>query len=190
MQTTTIVSLGLLLLMTGCIPSVHPLYTEQDLIFDPLLVGVWDGEDGKETWTFTRSGENAYTLRFVDGKGKAGEFSVHLLKVGDRRFLDLCPADPDLPQNDFYKFHLLPVHSFLRIRQQGDALQMTFLQPNWIRTHLQEHPDALKHEKVGDGILLTAQPGELQAFLLKHDQTPDAWDECSPLTRRVENPGQ
>ena len=126
--------------MTGCIPSVHPLYTEQDLIFDRLLVGVWDGEDGKETWTFTRSGENAYTLRFVDGKGKAGQFSVHLLKVGDRRFLDLCPADPDLPQNDFYKFHLLPVHSFFANPAAGRRSPNDFLQPNWIRTHSRNTP--------------------------------------------------
>ncbi len=187
-KAATIISLGLLFLMTGCIPSVHPLYTDQDLIFDPLLVGVWANKDGKETWTFTKKAENAYTLLYVDEKGKKGEFAVYLLKVGDRRFLDLYPTDPDLQQNDFYRCHLMPVHTFMRLQQQGDGIQMAVLKTDWIKKYLQEHPNALKHEKMDDGILLTAQPKDMQAFLLKHDKTADTWDECSPMTRRVEKP--
>lgn len=63
-KATTLIFLGLLFLMTGCnfIPSVHPLYTDQDLIFDPLLVGVWADKDGNLTWTFTKKAEDAYTL--------------------------------------------------------------------------------------------------------------------------------
>lgn len=149
---------------------------------------MWADKDGKETWTFARKAENAYTLLYVDEKGKKGEFAAHLLKVGDRRFPDLYPADPDLQQNDLYKGHLLPVHTFMRMRQQGDGLQMAYLKPDWIKKYLQEHPDAIKHEKLDDGILLTAQPKDMQIFLLKHDKTADAWDECSPMTRRVEKP--
>ncbi|MEI8078576.1 MAG: hypothetical protein WCH61_02970 [bacterium] len=65
---------------------------------------------------------------------------------------------------------------------------MAFLKPNWIKPYLQEHPDAIKHETGDEGILLTAQPRELQAFLIKHDKTPEAWGECRPITRRVEKP--
>ena len=144
-----IVLLGFLLLVAGCIPSVHPLYTDQDLIFDPALVGEWADEEGKETWTFTKSSENAYKLLYLDEKGKKGEFAVHLLKVGDRRFLDLYPAAPDLQENDFYKGHLMPVHTFMRVRQQENLLQMAFMKPDWIKKFLQEHPDAVKHEQIG-----------------------------------------
>ena len=187
-KATTIISLGLLFLMTGCVPSLHPLYTESDLIYDPALVGEWVGNDGKVTWTFAKSGEKAYTLLYVDEKGKKGEFAVHLLKIGDRQFLDLYPADPDLQQNDFYKAYLLRVHTFLIIQQQADTLQMSFMNFDWIKKYLQEHPDAIKHEKVDEGVLLTAQPKELQAFLAKHDKAPEMWAESSPLIRRLESP--
>ena len=187
-KATTIISLGLLFLMMGCIPSLHPLYTEQDLIYDPALVGEWVGNDGKVTWTFAKSGEKAYTLLYVDEKGKKGEFAVHLLKIGDRRFLDLYPTDPDLQQNDFYKAYLLRVHTFISVQQQADTLRMSFMNFDWIKKYLQEHPDAIKHEKVDEGVLLTAQPRELQAFLAKHDKAPDVWSEGSPLIRRVESP--
>lgn len=185
---TAMTAFGLLFLLTGCIPSLHSLYTEQDLIFDASLVGEWADRDGKETWTFTKIGEKAYTLLYVDEKGKKGEFDVRLLRVGDRRFLDLYPAEPDLQQNDFYKSYLLRVHTFMRVEQQDDVLQMAYIKPDWIKTCLEEHPDAIKHEKVYGGVLLTAQPKELQAFLTKHDKTADAWDQCSPLIRRAGEP--
>lgn len=183
-----IMLLGLLFLMAGCIPSVHPLYTDQDLIFDPSLVGDWADKDGKETWTFTKSGENAYKLLYLDAKGKKGEFDVHLLKVGDRRFLDLYPAEPDLQQNDFYKCHLMPVHTFMRVRQQENILRMASMKPDWVKKFLQEHPDAVKYEKVDDWVLLTAQPKELQVFLITHEKTPDAWGESLPMSRRAGKP--
>ena len=36
-----IAMLGLALGLTGCVPSLQPLYTEKDTVFDPALVGVW-----------------------------------------------------------------------------------------------------------------------------------------------------
>jgi len=72
------------------------------------------------------------------------------------------------------------------MQQQDDVLQIAILKPDWIEKHLQEHPDAIKHEKLDHGILLTAKPKDMQAFLLKHDKTADAWDESGPMTRRLE----
>ena len=67
------------------------------------------------------------------------------------------------------------------------------MNPDWIKRFLQKNPDAIKHEKVdfniamSDNILLTAQPKELQAFLIKHEKTQDAWGGCSNLMRRMKN---
>ena len=35
------VALGLVVLLAGCFPSLHPLYTEEDLVYDSALVGTW-----------------------------------------------------------------------------------------------------------------------------------------------------
>ena len=45
--------------ITGCIPtSINPLYTGQDLVFDPALIGVWsETGDSKETWAFEKAGD-------------------------------------------------------------------------------------------------------------------------------------
>lgn len=177
---------GLLFVLAGCIQSLYPLYTEADLIFDPALVGAWAEKDGKETWTFTKSGEKEYKLECLDEKGKKSEFVAHLLKVKDRRFLNLYPADPDLTQSDFYKMHLRAVHTFLQVRQIEPTLQMAMLDPNWLEKLLKKNPDAVRHEMDENTVLLTAKPKQLQAFLIKYAKSAKAWGEFSQMTRYAE----
>src|SRR5205809_2041484 len=71
----------------GCIPtSINPLYTGQDLVFDPALIGVWTGEgDSKETWTFEKAGVTEYKFVYTEEDGKTGRFEAHLLKLGSMR---------------------------------------------------------------------------------------------------------
>lgn len=124
--------IGLLLLLGGCVPSLHPLYTEKDLTFDPALLGQWTEDDGKGTWAFTKAGEKEYRLVFTDNQGKGGGFQAHLLKIEGRLFLDIFPTDLDLKENDFFRLHLLPAHTFMLVKQVQPSLQMAFsIQIGW-----------------------------------------------------------
>lgn len=178
----TVCSGFLFFVLLGCVPSIHSLFTEKDLIFESALVGEWASQNAKETWTLTKSGEKEYKLVYADEKGGKGEFVVHLLKVEGRLFLDLFPVEPDLKENAFYRIHLLPMHTFMRVRQITPTLQVQVLSPDWIKKYLQENPGAIRYEKVDDNIVLTAQPKELQAFLVKHEKTADAWIESGNMT--------
>jgi hypothetical protein len=60
------VALGLVAFMAGCVPSLHPLFTEEDLVYDPALVGTWAEKEGEDIWTFRKSGENAYDLIYTE----------------------------------------------------------------------------------------------------------------------------
>src|SRR6266496_5434580 len=93
--------------ITGCIPtSINPLYTEQDLAFDPALVGVWHSEgDSKETWTFEKAGVTEYKSVYTEEDGKTGRFEAHLLNLGNTRFLDFFPDESgieDMNRSGFY----------------------------------------------------------------------------------------
>jgi len=35
---------GVSLLFSGCIPSVHPFYTNKDIVFDSRLLGEWQAK--------------------------------------------------------------------------------------------------------------------------------------------------
>ena len=91
----------------------------------------------------------------------------------------------DLNENDFYKMHLLPVHTFMRVEQIQPTLRMAPLDPDWVGEFLEDHPDAIRHEKLDDRIILTAEPKELQSFLIEHEQTKDAFSELSNMIRKV-----
>jgi hypothetical protein len=172
----------LALALGGCVPSLHPLYTDKDLIFDPALLGQWSPADGQGSWTFRKTGEKEYQLDAIDKDGKRGRFQVHMVKLDGRVFLDLFPMERTQKEDDFYELHFVPTHTFFRVKQIEPKLQMAYLDPEWIGKYLPEHPDAIRHEKVHGGAVLTAQPKELQAFVLKHQK--DGFHDMDPLTRK------
>jgi hypothetical protein len=184
-----VIGLAGLLVLLGCIPSLHPLYTEKDITFNQDLVGTWEVKDSKDTLTFTKKGEKAYKLVTEDSYGKKGKFTAYLVKVGDLLFLDFYPIKSDAIKNDTYESNLVQAHTFMKVNQIEPELKMAMMQPDWIKQYLKDNPEALKHEKVEDRIILTAQPGELQAFLMKHVKTTDAWLEFDP-TKKVQEQEQ
>jgi len=40
--------------LSGCLPSLYPLYTEDDLIFSPELLGIWQEPDDDMLWYLKR----------------------------------------------------------------------------------------------------------------------------------------
>jgi hypothetical protein len=179
-----LVTLCFLLLAAGCVSSLNALYTEQDIIFDPDLIGVWTDRDSKETFELTKSGEKQYRLVYTDEEGKSGEFVAHLLKIADKKFMDLTPVKPALSQNDFYREHFVVVHSFAQITETGSTVQISFLEPDWLKTMLVKNPTAIRHEKLGDEIFITASPKELQKFLLAHINTQGAFSKPLSVKRK------
>jgi hypothetical protein len=172
------------LVLASCVPSLHPIYTKKDLIFNPALVGVWSEEDKPSTWAFTQSDKESYRLVYTDEKGNPGEFIVHLAKFDDVMFLDLYPEKPKLEKNDYYRFHLLPVHTYLYVKAIEPDLKMAAMNPDWLKSYLADHPDAIKYEVVKDEIVLTAKPKQLQAFVVKHLKTDGAFSEIVTMKRR------
>ncbi len=176
--------LGFLLVLTSCVPSLNPLYTDGDLIFDEALLGVWTDPDATESWAFSYSSEKEYKLVFTDESGKKGEFKAQLLKIEGKTFLDLKPVKPVLPQNDFYKSNFLATHTFVQITQSAQNPQISYLEPEWLKAFLDKNPAAIRHEKISGEILLTAPTKDLQKFLLAHLNTPGAFSKPVSVKRK------
>ena len=182
------------LALSGCVLSLHPLYTDETAVFDPALVGTWRGDDGEDTWYFRREGDTLYSLVYTTD-GKPGEFDARLVKLGEFHFLDLFPEAPNVDANNFYKFHLLPAHSFLKVSIDGDVLRMSLMDEGnrWLKHAIRNGDVDIKHEQPYDGddiILLTAPTNELQAFVLKLAENKDAFGEPGVLRRVVEDDEQ
>ncbi len=167
MKTATFFLYALIILFAGCVPSLHPLYTDKDLIFEPALLGTWtDGQD--QTWIFDETKDpNAYDLTILH-KNEPGPFIARLLKLGDILFLDLFPGDPNLETNAIYNIHLLGAHTFWRIDQIEPTLHIRAMDIDTMTKMLEKDPNLLKHEVTDDRLVLTASTEQLQQFMKAH----------------------
>ena len=179
------VALVTILLLVGCIPSIHPIYTEEDLIFVPELLGTWSEDDCEETWAFSAHDPKVYELVHTDEDGKQGRFVAHLVKLDDTLFLDLFPAEPVLETSDFYKVHLILAHTFILVEQIEPRLKMSTMSLKWLEEYLEQNPKALQHEQVEEGLVLTASTQDLQSFLIEHLGTEGAFDDPTDMRRRT-----
>jgi len=167
-------------MLGGCVlPSLHPLYTDEDLIFQEKLIGKWLEVEDNKIWEFKAAGGESYKLRVFDGK--EGRFEAHLVKLEDMLFLDLFPDDPHLEQCDFYKDHLLPVHTFMKVDQIDPNLQLRTMNPE--PEPLKEDPNLLKCEHVGDCLVLTAPTEELQQFVIEYANAEGVFGDKMTFTR-------
>lgn len=183
---TFVISVFVLILvlgMTGCfVLSVHPLYFDNDLVFESGLVGTWGEKehekDLSELWIFKKSGDKSYRLIIRDEEEGEGMFEAHLLKLGDHMFLDLYPEEPETG-SEFYNMHVIPAHSFIRVSLEGHVLRLGFFDLDWLKKNIEEGKVSIKHERRDDTIVLTASTKELQEFVLKHIEEAFIFEEES-----------
>ncbi|MHC4325815.1 MAG: hypothetical protein ACYSUX_16215 [Planctomycetota bacterium] len=181
MNTKKLLFYMLAVLLGGCVPiiSLHPLYTEKDVVVEKKLYGTWvdDANNSNTTWEFKKIDEpkNAYKLIFTDEEGLKGSFVAHLVKLNNNLFLDIFPSelpwepeDPnkiDFPYNTLF---LIPAHTFMKIDSIEPRLKLRLTLESKMEELLKENPGAVEHTSVGDRLVLTGSTKELQAFVLKY----------------------
>ncbi len=171
---------------TGCIPSLNPIYDEECLVFEPAILGAWQEADSTGQWLFKKSEGDSYVVTYTDKDGLPGRFEGHLANLNGTMFLDLFPEEPQINANDFYKWHLFPVHTFYLVERIEPTLSLRSIDPNWLDEFLRAERNAIKHERVEGMVVLTADTDELQKFYLAHLQTEGAFAKPLAMTR-VEN---
>lgn len=171
--------IGLVLFFQACIPSLHPLYTEDTIVFEESILGYWsDGPN--QQWHFQKGTNNNYQLIFTDNK-KETEYNVHLVKLGDTHFLDFYLAE-NLPED--YITPLIPSHTFAKVIWEEDKLEIYFFDYEWLEKLFKQRKIRLKHEVLEDGtIVLTTPTEELQKFVQKYAHEEEAFVEPNELLR-------
>ena len=176
-----LVFLLVVLYFMGCIRSLHPLYTEEDLVFSTDLIGTWIDKENN-IWTFIAAGENSYSLIFSE-EGEPAQFESHLVKLGGYLFLDTYPEEPSI-NNDFYNMHLIGAHLFAKMEIYPDSCIYTLMDYSWLENTLTDSSTNLSYERIDDAIILTAKTKDLQAFFLKYANNAQAFKDTSILRRQ------
>lgn len=173
-------------LLGGCVRSLQPFHTPDQVVFDPALVGEWASKN--ESWTVTRARGNGYRLVHADGDGRIGTFNAHLFRVAGTLFVDLAPVRTDGRESEFYDGHLLTTHTVFIVTQTAPAPRFLFLSEKWLAELLRVDPGALSHQRFGDDIVITASTREVQAFLLRHRHTSGAFEAVDSWHRVTATP--
>jgi hypothetical protein len=156
------------LLLGGCLPTLNAVFTDESLVFDTSVVGVWVQPGAKAKWDFTQRDARSYRLVYTDAEGREGRFIAHLAEIEGTRFLDLFPDKMETGASTFYDFHLVPMHTVYLVRQTEPKLQMASIDYDWLDKFLTDHPDAVQHAVFNGRKLITAPTEDVQAFVVEH----------------------
>ena len=193
----------MLFLLTGCgIPSVHPLYKPDDLIIEPELTGKWKNKSGKTIYRVVNLQDITNDKAMRDSLDMGDDFSkdfeemglsnIYLIFDNDVLVTDKIDDDTEaylaglleLDNNyylDLYKYPNLqdnfsyPVHIFVKVELEDNQITMHEFREQWIIDLIKNRQIRIKHEESFDNFLLTASSDELQNFVLKYGNNPDAF---------------
>lgn len=192
---TTVLVLFSAILLGACgTPSVHPIYTKDDETTDERLAGSWTDEEGKTTYTVSKT-DSAYRLHVgapaakKDDKATDSDLELHLVRLGDRRAIDVAAPAPERSRvNDRHGTFFVPTHMFALVELHGDTLTVRWLKNDFVRQCITDKSlsgTALEDQPHG-WVLITSDTDKLRAFLRNQADNGDAWEKAE--LHRVKTP--
>ncbi len=180
----------------SCIPSLHPLYKESDLITNNQLVGSFSEEGSLNSWVFYQNeNKKSYTLRFMEKDnnntddatpGVLGVFEINIFKLNNETYMDFYPGEnKELEQyiNSLMELHLLPVHTFSKIEIAKDTIRIFQFDASRFGDLLYKGKIRIRHETRRNDMVLTASTEELQEFFIKYSKEKDVFVDPIVLLR-------
>ena len=117
--------------LPGCLViSLYPGYDGESIGWDPALLGTWQDADDRSSIEIESGEWRSYRIKYVHPI-ETGTLTGYLTSIGDDRFLDVMPARGE----DRGSF-LIPAHAVLRVRLDGDRLELTPLSYDWMNERL------------------------------------------------------
>ena len=161
--------------LCSCTPilSLHPLYTDKDVYFDPGLIGIWVyTTDSEQTpITFERLGSNGYTVSGTDTTETPPlkySYEAHLVKLDGHLFMDVKQSSISAASGDITVL-AIPAHMFGEVSFDQDNLTVKFFGEDWPERSLESSAITIRHETTDDGVpVLTATTADLQRFIAAH----------------------
>jgi hypothetical protein len=182
-------------LLQGCIvKSLHPFYTQDNVLFKKELIATWqDQEGGKWFIKPVKEKPNAYEMRW-NKEGKDAVFIAHLFKLEDEMYLDFFPIGSDSESGlTIFDLHLLPTHSVAKLDILGATeIHFKWLNEKWLGSLFDQNRIKISHEVINDATtdedkyyVLTAQTEELQKFIIKYGHEDNAFDDNDTMWLRL-----
>lgn len=191
----------LIMTISSCLTTLHPLFKPGDVCFDENLLGSWRVDKENDTLTFCRAtaanfeglpeelkklSSKAYELQ-MGGWEEEQLFLAFLFKIGKNTYLDLYPMvhPKQKPLNSLFMAHYLRTHTVYKVKLDRRGLDMRALNGEFVEELITKNKLRIRHEQqeTGGSLLLTASTDELQQYVLKYGDTDAAFEAVSHYKR-------
>jgi hypothetical protein len=187
-----------IIMLCSCEPelSVHKLYTSDDVIFDPALLGIWTEPDSAITHEhqqleFRSANPGGYTINLTFQESPSAKpvsltFAAQLVKLHGTLFIDVVPTGLQVDGQDSDALPQIPGHYFGRISFTGDVLKISFLDDDWVADHIKSRDIHIDSEEEANKLqVLTAPTADLQQLVIDHADDDQAFSvEMDDLKRQ------
>jgi DNA-binding MarR family transcriptional regulator len=187
----------LLILISGCLKTLHPIFTEKDLAYNPGLLGNWktesEGKTGRAIITnlameksidlpgnISSISQKGYLISYQDENGNTNSrYIVFLARIGKHLYFDYYPAENkgEEETDEFFKAHFIKMHTSYRVNISKDgSFELSQLDESYVTRLIDEKKIRISHEKdADDNTVITASTEELQQYLIKYGDEPSAY---------------
>lgn len=185
--------------MSGClVKSLHPFYTDKDVLYKPEILGSWTSGDSAKGEDFARweikrhmvfngimkddKPGTGYDIVYTDKKGTY-KFLATLFSLDNQLYLDFYLSEMDA--SGLAVGHLVMAHTLARVKIEKARVTISWYNEEWIMKLFNENRIRIAHERVPNNVdvkdpanyevVLTAPTSELQKFILKYGNDPEAF---------------
>jgi len=190
-----VILFAVVLCLAGCLTTLHPIFTAKDLITDPRLIGNWEKAKDKSKVIYRQPNVNelnnlspalqseAGKIYMLDEKDEQGDirstYYAFMVKLGKYYYMDYYPASEKERQSadNFFAAHYIPMHSIYRIEfKNNNSFDVRRLDGGYLEKLIKNKQIRIRHEVMEDGgIFITAPTEELQQYLIKYSDVPEAY---------------
>ena len=195
----------ILIFLSSCLSTLHPIFTEKDLAYDPKLIGTWNTEKQgtKERVVISNlATENSvelpgnistikqkgYFITHHDEDGDTKQYIAFLARIGKHLYFDYYPADKkeDRKLDEFFGIHFVKMHTSYRVEFLNDgSFELSQLDGSYVKSLIDEKKIRISHEiDAEDDITITASTKELQQYLLKYGDEPSAYESAKTIFKK------
>ena len=185
-----------ILLFTGCLTTLYPIFTEKDLGYKPELIGSWKTSqgDGKGGSVEIHSLANqkivelpgkissiknkGYLITYREDYEITASYIAFLARIGKHLYFDYYPVPLKIEKNadEFYMQHFIKMHTSYRVSiLKNGGFELNQLDASYLNKLIEEKKIRIRHELNSDGdAVITASTEELQQYILKYGDDPEA----------------
>ena len=177
-------------LLANCVYSVHPLEQGKPSVVASNMVGTWTAKnkDGKlEVMSIEEPAPGEYEATYTEPDDERPiRYKVRLMRVGKIVFADAQlmgevkgKTVEDLPGG------AAALHMFFKVSLGVDQFGVSPMDQQWLEKQFDMHKFPVAHEDLDDDTtILTAQPPQLQKFLLEVSADGEAFSGNTLFTRQ------